>query len=170
MKPYYLDNLVEQLRTRCRNLVLGWKGLVVRLFGCRSGLGCLVALLDLHTLTVCIFMTYTLWEPRLNTGILDFQHRLDILSPRDVAAKTKQFCKLHCYVRYQACCYVPPQTLMEVSFMCGRGVRVQTFRLSPKLAQGSLGDLHDSNFTVSQGSPRELGRAWTLDRPSLRIL
>ena len=29
---------------------------------------------------------------------------------------------------------------------------------------------HDSNFTVSQGSPRELERAWTLARPSLRVL
>ena len=29
---------------------------------------------------------------------------------------------------------------------------------------------HDSNFTVSQGSPCELGRALTLDQPSLCVL
>merc|ERR1711906_92758 len=39
-------------------------------------------------------------------------------------------------------CYVPPQRLMKVSCESGRGIRaeIQTFRLSPKLARGSLGD------------------------------
>ena len=73
--------------------------------------------------------------------ILDFYRRLAILSPGEVVAKTKQCCKLHCYVRYQAYFYVPPQTLMKVSCESGRGIRaeIQTFRLSPKLARGSLG-------------------------------
>ena len=74
--------------------------------------------------------------------ILDFYRRLANLSPGEVVAKTKQCCKLHCYARYQAYCYVPPQTLMKVSCESGRGIRaeIQTFRLSPKLARGSLGD------------------------------
>ena len=97
--------------------------------------------------------------------ILGFYHRLTILSPGEIVAKTKHCCKLHCYVRYQAYCYVPPQTLMKVSCESLRGIRaeIQMLRLSFKLTRGSLGDLfappHDSNFTVSQGSPRELGRA-----------
>ena len=47
---------------------------------------------------------------------------------------------LHCYVRYQAYCYVPPQTLMKVSCESGRVIRaeIQMFRLSPKLVRGSL--------------------------------
>ena len=78
----------------------------------------------------------------LNAVILDFYRRLAILSPGEIVPKTKECCKLHCYVRYQAYCYVPPQTLMKVSCESGRGIRaeIQTFRLSPKLAQGSLGD------------------------------
>ena len=81
--------------------------------------------------------------------ILDFYRRLANLSPGEVVAKTKQCCKLHCYARYQAYCYVPPQTLMKVSCESGRGIRaeIQTFRLSPKFARAPL---HDSNFTVSQ--------------------
>ena len=91
-------------------------------------------------------MTYTLREPPLNYRYCYFRlyHRLAILSPEEIVAKTKQCCKLHCYVRYQAYCYVPPQALMKVSCESGRGIRaeIQTFRLSPKLARarGSLED------------------------------
>ena len=46
--------------------------------------------------------------PPLNAVILDFYCRHDIQSPREIVAKTKQSPKLHCYVRCQAYCYVPP--------------------------------------------------------------
>ena len=84
---------------------------------------------SLHT--VCLRVTL------LNAAILDFYCRLAILSPGEIVAKTKQCCKLHCYVRYQDYCYVPSQTLMKVSCESGRGIRaeIQTFRLSPKLAR-----------------------------------
>ena len=64
--------------------------------------------------------------------ILDFYCRLDILFPREIKAKTKQCCKLLCYVRSQAYCYVPPQTLMKGSSESGRRIRaeIQTFRPS----------------------------------------
>ena len=99
------------------------------------------------------------WEPPLNAVLLAFYCRHDIQSPWEIMAKIKQCPTLHCYVLCKACCYVPPQTLMKVSFMCGRGIRakIQTFGLSPKLRAPP----HDSSFMVSQGSPRELGRAWT---------
>ena len=60
---------------------------------------------------------------------------------------------------------------MKVRFICWRGIWVetQTFRLSPKFVR-VFASPHGSNFTVSPGSPRELGRAWTLARPSLRVL
>ena len=43
------------------------------------------------------------------------------------------------YVRCQAYCYVPPKTLMKISFICWRGVLagIQTFRLSPKSRTGA---------------------------------
>ena len=76
-------------------------------------------------------------QTRLNAVILDFYHRLVISLLEEIVAKTKQCYKLHCYIRYQAYCYVPPQTLMKVSCESGRGIRseIQMFRLSPKLTR-----------------------------------
>ena len=90
-----------------------------------------------------IFMSY--WE-NLPSNYRYHYFRLLLqtwyLIPSRDQDKTKQCCKLHCYVRSQAYCYVPPQTLMKVSCESWRGIRaeIQTFRLSPKLAQESLGD------------------------------
>ena len=96
-------------------------------------------------------------NPPLNTNILDFYCSHDILAPWEIVAKTKQCPTLHCYVRCQAYCCVPPQTLMKVSCESGRGIRakIQTFRLSPKLARGSLGDCE---VWVVWGRKGELGR------------
>ena len=91
-----------------------------------------------------IFMSYTLSEPSVKLPLsLYFRLLLQtryLIPSRDQGKK--QRCKLLCYVRSQAYCYVPPQTLMKVSCESGRRIRaeIQTFRLSPKLARGSLGD------------------------------
>ena len=110
--------------------------------------------------SLLLFTTYGLSVAR-NAVILDFYCRLAILSRGEIVAKTKQCCKLHCYVRYQAYCYVSPQTLTKVSCESGRGIRaeIQTFRLSPKLARGSLEDreilcLRTTQISRSPKDPR----------------
>ena len=100
-------------------------------------------------------MTYTLREPPLNYRYCYFRlyHRLAILSPEEIVAKTTQCCKRHCYVRDQAYCYVPPQTFMKVSRESGREIRaeIQTFGLSPKLVPAEL---------KFHGLPRIPAQAW----------
>ena len=66
-------------------------------------------------------MAYTLSEPCLKCRyiavivILDFFIADWVSYSLERSLQKKQCCKLHRYVRSQAYCYVPPQTLMKVS-------------------------------------------------------
>ena len=77
--------------------------------------------------------------------ILDFYCRLDILFPREIKAKTKQCCKLLCYVRSQAYCYV-----------LSLRPRTPQISRSPKDSRASLGE--SLNVCTSARIPLQLSQ------------